>query len=288
VEFASLRCSVNEHEFKLFRDYIVQESGIIIPPEKAYLIETRLTKLMLDAGVESFGKFYDYIISGKDPYVCEKIINAITINETMWFRDKSPWKVLEEAILPGLVDDLASARRIRARIWCSAVSTGQEVYSTAMHIDDYLNKNRTKGVDLKRFEFIATDISGSALNIAKQGRYDKINIKRGLDDYFREKYFSNNGSVWEIDPKIRNAVKFERFNLQEKYSKFGLFDIIFCRYVLIYFSDELKKEITVKLRDSLTDGGILFIGNYVLHDMLKEDFEVRHYENLTYYIKRND
>ena len=286
MEFTSLRCSVNEHEFKLFRDYILQESGIIIPPEKAYLIETRLTKLMLDAGVESFGKFYDYIISGKDPHVSEKIINAITINETLWFRDKSPWKVLEESILPGLVDDLASTRRIRARIWSAAVSTGQEVYSTAMHIDDYLSKNRAKGVDLKRFEFIATDISGSALNIAKQGRYDKISIKRGLNDYYRDKYFCNNGSVWEIDPEISNAVKFERFNLQDDYSKFGLFDVIFCRYVLIYFSDELRKEILIKLRDSLKNGGVLFIGNYVLYDLLKEDFEVKHYGNLTYYIKK--
>jgi len=286
VEFKSLRCSVDEHEFKLFRDYIAKKSGIIIPPEKAYLIETRLTKLMLDAGVESFGKFYDYIISGIDPHISEKIIGAITINETMWFRDTSPWKVLEESILPGLIDDLASFRKIRARIWCAAVSTGQEVYSTAMHIDDYLSKNQVSGVNLKSFDFLATDISGSALHMAKQGRYDKINIKRGLNDYYRDKYFSNNGSVWELDPKIRNTVKFERFNLQDSYSKFGLFDVIFCRYVLIYFSDELRKEILKKLRDSLTDGGVLFIGNYVLHDLLKEDFETGHYDNLTYYIKR--
>ena len=286
MEFKSLRCSVDEHEFKLFRDYIAKKSGIIIPPEKAYLIETRLTKLMLDAGVESFGKFYDYIISGIDPHISEKIIGAITINETMWFRDTSPWKVLEESILPGLIDDLASFRKIRARIWCAAVSTGQEVYSTAMHIDDYLSKNQVSGVNLKSFDFLATDISGSALHMAKQGRYDKINIKRGLNDYYRDKYFSNNGSVWELDPKIRNTVKFERFNLQDSYSKFGLFDVIFCRYVLIYFSDELRKEILKKLRDSLTDGGVLFIGNYVLHDLLKEDFETGHYDNLTYYIKR--
>ena len=279
---------MNEHEFKLFRDYIAKRSGIIIPPEKAYLLETRLTKLMLDAGVESFGEFYDYIISGKDLHVSEKIINAITINETLWFRDTSPWKVLEESILPELVDDLASARKIRARIWCAAVSTGQEVYSTVMHIDDYLSKNGAKDVTLNNFEFIATDISGAALNVAKHGRYDKISIKRGLSDYYREKYFSNNGSVWEIDQKIRNAVKFERFNLQDSYSKFGLFDVIFCRYVLIYFSDELKKEITVKLRDSLKDSGILFIGNYVLHDLLKEDFEINHYGNLTYYKKKRN
>ena len=286
MEVQSLRCSINEQEFKLFQDYIEKQSGIIVPPEKAYLIETRLSKLMLDAGAESFGEFYDFIISDKDPRVSEKIINAITINETMWFRDTAPWKVLEESILPGLVEELVSCRKLKVRIWCAAVSTGQEAYSAVMCVDDYLNRNRVEGLDLSRFSFLATDISGSALDIAKHGRYDKISIKRGLNDYYRDKYFSNSGSVWDIDPKIRNAVRFERFNLQESYSKFGVFDIIFCRYVLIYFSNEVKKEIAVKMRDSLTDGGVFFTGNYVLYDLLKDDFESRYYNNLTYYIKK--
>jgi len=286
MEFKPLRCSINENEFSLFQNYIAQNSGIVIPPEKAYLIETRLSKLMLDAGAESFGEFYKYIISNKDPGVSEKIINAITINETMWFRDTAPWKVLEEIILPKLVADLATGRKIRARIWCAAVSTGQEVYTAAMCVDEYLSKNPVKGVTLSSFEFLATDISGSALEIAKNGRYDKISIKRGLSDHFRDKYFSSNGSVWDIDPRIRNAVRFERFNLQESYVKFGSFDIIFCRYVLIYFSEEMKKEIAGKMRDSLADGGVFFTGNYVIYDLLKDYFESQHYDNLTYYLKK--
>jgi len=286
MKLKSLQCSINEHDFMLFRDYIAQKSGIIIPPEKAYLIETRLSKLMLDAGAESFGAFYDYIVSDADPRMSEKIINAITINETMWFRDTAPWKVLEENILPKLVAELVSGRKMRARVWCAAVSTGQEVYSTAMCVDEYLNKNRIKGVGLSSFDFFATDISGRVLDIAKHGRYDKISIMRGLDDYYREKYFHNNGSVWDIDTKIKNAVRFERFNLKESYRSFGLFDIIFCRYVLIYFSDEMKKEIVTKMRDSLTDGGVFFIGNYVLYNLLIDDFESKHYDNLTYYLKK--
>jgi len=286
MEIRSLRCSIDEHEFKLFRDYIEEKSGIIIPPEKAYLIETRLSKLMLDAGVESFGEFYDHIITNTDPRVSEKIINAMTINETMWFRDVAPWKVLKESVLPKLVEELVSGEKKRVRVWCAAVSTGQEAYSTVMCVDEYLNNNRSKGVDLSSFEFYATDISGSVLDIAKHGKYDKISIHRGLSDYYREKYFINHGSVWEIDPKIRNAVKFERFNLQESYSRFGSFDIIFCRYVLIYFSNEIKKEIIAKIRSSLTEGGVLFTGNYVLFDMLKDGFESQYYDNLTYYLRR--
>jgi len=287
MEIKSLQCSINEREFILFRDYIAKESGIIIPPEKAYLIETRLSKLMLDAGAESFGEFYDYIISNKDPKASEKIINAITINETMWFRDAAPWKVLEELILPGLVDALASGRKIRARVWCAAVSTGQEIYSTAMCVDEYLGKNRVKGVSLANFEFFATDISGRVLDTAKNGRYDKISMTRGISDYYKSKYFINAGSAWDIDPKIKNAVKFERFNLRDSYKKFGLFDIIFCRYVLIYFSDEIKKEIAAKMSGALTDGGVFFTGNYVFYDLFKEDFDSKHYDNLTYYTKKD-
>jgi len=281
-----LQCSINEREFILFRDYIAQESGIVIPPEKAYLIETRLSKLMLDAGSESFGAFYDYIVSCEDSTISEKIINAITVNETMWFRDETPFKVLEEIILPKLVEELIAGRKIRVRIWCAAVSTGQEVYSAAMCVDDYLNKNRIKGISLANFEFYATDISGRVLDIAKNGRYDKISMTRGMKDYYKEKYFTNTGSVWDIDPKIRNAVKFRRFNLQKSYSEFGLFDIIFCRYVLIYFSDEKKKEIVKKISGSLTNGGVLFTGSYVFYDLFKDDFESKYYENLTYYLKR--
>ena len=281
------RYSINEDEFLLFRDYIIENCGISIPPEKAYLIETRLTKLMFDVGAESFGEFHKYIVANPNSPVHKKIINAITTNETLWFRDVLPWKALEEIYLPQFIEELLSGRKARVRIWSAAVSTGQEIYSTVMCIDDYLKKNNIKGIDLSNFDFFATDISNNVLDIAKKGRYDKISIMRGLDNYYKERYFTQSGSAWDIDPKIRSAVRFENFNLQKNYHSFGLFDVIFCRYVLIYFSDTSKKDIVTKMNNTLADGGVLFTGNYILYDLFKDGFDVGHYDNLTYYTKGN-
>ena len=286
-DFRSGHSTIDEAEFLLFRDYIKDICGIHVPPEKAYLIETRLAKLMIDAGADSFGEFHRYITKNQDPSVRQKIINAITTNETLWFRDVLPWKVLEEVYLPRFIDEIDKGERTRVRIWCAAVSTGQEVYSTVMCVDDYLNRNKIKGIDLSYFDFFATDISSSVLDIAKKGRYDKISIMRGLDDYYRSKYFTECGSAWDIDPRIHNAVRFENFNLQKDYYSFGLFDIIFCRYVLIYFSDESKREIVTKMRGALAEGGAMFTGNYVLYELFNDGFDVCHYDNLTYYTKQS-
>jgi chemotaxis protein methyltransferase CheR len=298
--------SISESEFALFRDYILENSGILISPEKAYLIETRLSKLMVDAGSESFGEFYQYIISGADPALPQKIINEMSTNETLWFRDGAPWKVLEEHILPGLVEAVASGEKARARIWSAAVSTGQEIYSTVMCIDNYLSRNNIKGVSLSDFDFCATDISSRVLDTAKKGRYDAISIMRGLNDYYKNKYFEKSGAAWLLEPRIRDAVKFTQFNLQKNYQIFGTFDVIFCRYVLIYFTAEQKRDIISKMHKSLHDRGILFTGNYSLYEFFNvsspnnsnnleepnkpnksesNQFHSNYYENLTYYSK---
>jgi len=278
--------SITEKEFSLFRDYIIKTSGIFIPMEKAYIFETRLSKFLVDAGVNSFEELYSYILKKNDPLFNQKIINSITTNETKWFRDEAPWKVLEETLLPGFIDDIVSGRKMRIRIWSAAASTGQEIYSTVMCIDNYLIKNNIKGVTLDNFEFFATDISSNVLETAKKGRYDKISITRGLDEQYKEKYFNQEGSVWTINPKIQSAVNFSQFNLINDYQGFGLFDIIFCRYVLIYFSEDLKTEIVAKIRNVLNDNGILFTGNYALYDLFEDNFDTDYYGNLTYYIKK--
>lgn len=278
--------SITENEFSLLSNYVLQNCGITIPPEKAYLFETRLSTLMLHAGVDSFGAFYDHILSRVDPSLPQKIIDAITTNETLWFRDGMPWRVLEEVLLPNLVSQLLSGKKNRIRIWSAAVSTGQEMYSTVMCVDHYLRKNRVKGVELSDFDFVATDISNRVLGIAKKGRYDRISIMRGLSDDYKARYFAKNNASWDIDPRIREAVQFAHLNLQNSYHTLGVFDIIFCRYVLIYFPDTLKKEIIGKMEKTLVAGGTLFTGNYALYDLLSDHFETNHYENLTYYSKR--
>ncbi|MCL2800658.1 MAG: protein-glutamate O-methyltransferase CheR [Treponema sp.] len=276
----------NDNEYFLLRNYITKNCGIVIPAEKSYMIETRLSKFLLDTGVDSFDELYDYLIKNNDPLLNQKVINSITTNETKWFRDEIPWKVLEKKLLPKLIDDIVSGRKKKARIWSAAASTGQEIYSTVMCIDNYLNKNNVKDVSLKDFEFFATDISSHVIQKAKTGIYDNISIIRGLNEYYKTKYFTTNGLVWNIDPMIRDTVKFTHFNLLNNYDLFGSFDIIFCRYILIYFSDALKTEIAAKMYDSLSDKGALFTGNYVIHDLFKKGYDSNHFENFTYFIKK--
>ncbi|MCL2763897.1 MAG: protein-glutamate O-methyltransferase CheR [Treponema sp.] len=281
-----LNVSLNEKEYFLFKNYIAENCGIVIPAEKSYMIETRLSKFLLDTGTNSFDELYDYLIKNNDPVLNQKIINSITTNETKWFRDETPWKVLEKIVLPRLIDDLASGRKTKARIWSAAASTGQEIYSTVMCVDNYLYTNSIKGVSLKDFDFLATDISSHVIHKAKNGRYDKISIMRGLNDYYKMKYFTKNGFAWDIDHRIRDEVKFTHFNLLNSYEIFGSFDIIFCRYLLIYFSDILKKEVAAKMYNSLLDNGVLFTGNYVIHDLFSNNFKSNNHGNLTYYIKK--
>jgi chemotaxis protein methyltransferase CheR len=277
--------SLSEKEYTQFSDYIAGKCGIRIPPEKAYLIETRLARIVAESGADTFGEFYDLLVSGETPDAPRKIITAITTNETLWFRDGEPWLYMEKEILPRLAGGIASDKTKRARIWSAAASTGQEIYSTVMCVNDYLDKNPACGAKLSDFEFFATDISDKALEIAKMGRYDKISIKRGLADCYRDKYFLNHGSAWEIDKRIRDAVSFLEFNLQDSPLIFGHFDVIFLRYVLIYFSDELKAQIIERMRSALAPGGILFTGNYALFDMFKDGFETVHSGNMTCYRK---
>ncbi len=278
--------SIGKNEYALFRDFLIKNTGINIPAEKAYLFETRLARMMAEAGTESFAEFYTYIQSGKDPMAVQKIINAMTTNETMWFRDATPWKILEDVLLPKLVQALIDGEKSRIRIWCSAVSTGQEAYSTAMCIDDYLRKNDVQGVSLSDFQIVASDISTRVLDIAQKGRYDAISMQRGMNDYYRLKYFTRDGAAWHIDPKIRDAVKFSAYNLLNDFYSRGNFDIIFCRYVLIYFSQELKEDIILKMHSSLSDGGVLFAENYTLYDFFEDYYEVNMLNDFSYYIKK--
>ena len=273
-------------EFQLFKSYINEKCGIDISEDKAYLVETRLSKLLVDSGMNSFDELYYAIRKNNDPHMSEKLIDAITTNETLWFRDKSPWIILEEVLLPRYIDMLRSQVKSKIRIWSAASSTGQEAYSTAMCIDHYLESKGITDITLSQFEIIATDISQTVLEMARKGKYDAISIMRGMEQSYKEKYFTKDGMVWEIKDKIKNAVKFDHFNLQNSFMFLGKYDIIFCRYVLIYFSDEFKKEITSKMFHSMHSKGILFIGASELYNLLEENFDMNHYGNATYYSKR--
>ncbi|MDR1664779.1 MAG: protein-glutamate O-methyltransferase CheR [Clostridiales bacterium] len=275
----------NEAAFQRLRAYIVHLCGIDIPSGKSYLFETRFARMMAENGIHDFEEFYQLILASGGA-LDQPLINAIATHETQWFRDSAPWNVIEETLLPRWICEIAEGRRNRIRIWFSAVSTGQEAYSTVMCIDRYLRKNHIKEVSLSNFYFFATDISVNAVGIAKKGRYNRISITRGLGGAYRNEYFANDGSVWEIDERIRRAVSFRQLNLLGDYSALGHFDLIFCRYLLIYFPQDIQKKVAYKMHNALTVGGVLFTGNYVMLDLFSPYFDPCHYGNMTYYAKK--
>lgn len=278
--------SLSEIEFRLFKTYIKEKCGIDIHDDKAYLVETRLSKLLVDSGMESFEALYNLIMSNRDPYIAEKVIDAITTNETLWFRDQTPWKIMEDIVLPRLIEELRSGKKRKVRIWSAAASTGQEAYSTAICIRNYLEQKRITDIQPEQFEILATDISKTVLEIARKGRYDAISIARGLDPKYKERFFRKEGMVWVLEDAIKNAVRFEHFNLQNSFMFLGKFDIIFCRYVLIYFADTFKQELGKKFFESVEPDGVMFLGASELHHCMDSYFEMAHHANGTYYVRR--
>lgn len=270
-------------EFLLLQKYIEEQCGITISADKAYLIESRLYKLVLDAGLDSFEKFYRLLQSRRDPQMITNVIDAITTNETLWFRDKSPWEILEKKLLPQYIQELQQKKRQKVRIWSAACSTGQEPYSIAMSIDRYLTSHGITDVNLSAFEIMATDISQAVLQVAMAGRYDNISIMRGLEMGYRDRYFTNEGRVWILRDPIKKAVQFRQFNLQESFMKLGIFDVIFCRYVVIYFSETFKQELFGKIKSSLQRDGALFLGSSEVLSTYRQWFELEQYNNGIYY-----
>lgn len=276
---------LSQEELRLFQNLIRSICGIEINDEKSYLIESRLSKILVDSKLSTFGELYESIKKSDNKKIIQKLIDAITTNETLWFRDKTPWLILEKLFLPRYISQLRSGEKKKIRIWSAAASTGQEAYSTAMCIHNYLAINFIKDITLDQFEIIATDISSLVLEIATRGRYDNISIMRGLSASLKQNYFQNSGSIWEIDREIKKSVDFMQFNLQDSFRPLGNFDVIFCRYVLIYFSEELKNSVISRMSDALHDDGVLFLGAYEMCDPMKVKFEFKLYEDSPYYVK---
>lgn len=276
-----MSAGISGTEFKQLRDYIEERCGIALGEEKAYLIETRLTKLMALNGCENFGEFYQLIRRNPDPALHDKIVDAMTTNETLWFRDNHPFVILREKLLPELSQEILSGKRNKVRIWSAASSTGQEAYSIAMTIQDYC---RTKpGIKPEHFEILGTDISSSALFLAQNGRYDGIAIKRGLADEMRERYFNQDGRIWVVKDDVKSMATFKKFNLQDSPAALGRFDIIFLRYVAIYFSMEFKQSLFTKLARSLNRPGCLIIGAVESLRGINEDFDMKSHGGGYYY-----
>ncbi|MBU1564348.1 MAG: protein-glutamate O-methyltransferase CheR [Proteobacteria bacterium] len=249
---------INPTELKLVSQYIQDISGIFLDQSKAYLFETRLSSVAETHGCKSYQELQAKAKKDSTKLIEKSIVDAITTNETLFFRDKGPFELMQHKILPEVIDARSSksAGRTQVRIWSAAASTGQELYSIAIVIKELI-----RDAPGYAFTLLGTDISDAAIAQASYGKYNRFEIERGLDKKYLQKFFTLFGDSWKIKDEIRAMVNFRKQNLMQPFTALGKFDIIFCRNVAIYFTLEDRKKLFNKLADSLVDDGYLVIGS---------------------------
>jgi chemotaxis protein methyltransferase CheR len=233
---------------KLLRDH----SGLDLSADKQYLIESRLLPLARKAGLPGISELVQKMKGGSTSIVSQ-VVEAMTTNETFFFRDKVPFDHFRESIMPEILQARASRKSIR--IWCAAGSTGQEPYSLAMCL-----KEMSAATAGWRIEILATDLSQEVLEKSKAGIYSQFEVQRGLPIQLLVKYFKQTGEVWQINSDIRAMVQHRQLNLLHDFSQLGVFDIIFCRNVLIYFDQDTKINIFNRLAKTIEPDGFLVLG----------------------------
>jgi len=272
--------AITTEDYKAFRLFLEDASGIVLGDNKQYLVTSRLTRLMTDNEIPSFGSLMGCIKS--DSRLRQRILDAMTTNETSWFRDSYPFDILKEKLLP----EIAKNQPRQVRIWSAACSTGQEPYSLSMMVQEYLQGN-PGSLPATAVQITGTDISPRVLEIAKSGRYEGAAVSRGLPPERQKRFFKENGGGWEVNQDIKQRVAFRELNLMQNYALLGRFDIIYCRNVLIYFSTELKCDILSRMAKCLNPSGFLVLGGSESISNYSDEFDLVRWRNgVIYQLKK--
>jgi chemotaxis protein methyltransferase CheR len=242
-----------DHEFQFICREIRARSGLVLTADKAYLLETRLSPIARREGFSSVAELISAARVRRDDRLLWTMTEALTTNETFFFRDKTPFDQLKDVALPGFAASRSGPQRLR--IWCAACSTGQEPYSIAMLLQEL--RSQGKPIDA---EIVATDISERVLEKARAGLYSQFEVQRGLPIQYLVKYFEKAGDLWRINDKTRAMVRFQKHNLLENPGALGRFDIVFCRNVLIYFDPQTKQKTLEVIASMTADDGFLLLG----------------------------
>ncbi len=269
-------------QYDVFRHFLEEACGIVLGENKHYLVTSRLNRLTKEFSFATISAMLDTLALGTNAQLKERIIDAMTTNETSWFRDKYPYEILRHELLPSYAKKKPSA----FRIWSAACSSGQEAYSISMIIAEYQMAN--PGALSAFLEIIGTDISPTVLKMARDGIYDEINIVRGLSEERRERYMVKKDEKWQIRDAIKAPTRFAELNLFNSYSLLGKFDLIFCRNVLIYFSSESKSDILNRMAQILNPGGYLILGGSESPTGYSPAYEMVRYEQGVIYRLKED
>lgn len=257
---------VSDGDFEYIRRLIRERSGIVLGDEKRYLVESRLAPVVQTHDSASLGEFVRQLRNQAFGSLHRQVVEAMTTNETSFFRDRHPFEVLRQSILPELIARRANVRQLR--IWCAACSSGQEPYTIAMLLRQHFPELATWSVQL-----LGTDLDTAILTRAREGRYSQLEVNRGLPAPFLVKFFEKTGSSWQIDKSVRDMVQIEQLNLTGAWPSMPAWDIVFMRNVLIYFGVDNKKSILGKVRQSMKSDGYLFLGGAETTMNLDLEFE---------------
>ncbi len=272
---------LSKQQYDSFRIFLEESCGIVLGDNKHYLVTSRLNRLTQEFSFDSLSAMIDALKHRNDKRLKERVVDAMTTNETSWFRDTYPYELLRENLVPELLKKKPS----RLRIWSAASSTGQEPYSISMILSE--TKMKSPGFLSAPVEIVGTDISNTVLEIARRGEYDGLSLARGISDERRKIFFKAlDKDRWQLQDKIKSIVKFSELNLLQNYALLGKFDLIFCRNVLIYFSAELKSDILTRMAKALNPGGYIILGGSESPTGYCRDFEmVRFSRGVVYRLK---
>ncbi|HET7680050.1 MAG TPA: protein-glutamate O-methyltransferase CheR [Xanthobacteraceae bacterium] len=244
---------MNPADYDFLRRLLKERSGLVLGGDKQYLVESRLLPVSRRVGVAGLNGLMEKLRRPENEALIVQVVEAMATNESLFFRDKIPFDQFRDTIMPALLVSRADQRHIR--IWCAAASTGQEPYSLAMAL-------REIGPALAgwRVEILGTDFSLEVLEKAKAGIYSQFEVQRGLPIQMLVKYFTQVGEMWQIAPEIRAMVRFRQVNLLQDCSHLGIFDVVFCRNVLIYFDQQTKAEVLERIARVIGTDGYLVLG----------------------------
>jgi len=245
--------TVSASDFGYVSTLVRQRSAIVLEPGKEYLVEARLLPVAREAGLGSVGDLVARVRRAPTAPLAERVVEAMTTNETSWFRDVHPFSLLTDHLLPQLAVSRAAERRVR--VWSAASSTGQEAYSIAMLLTDWL---RTKPGWTA--SILATDLSQEVVDKARTGRYSQLEVNRGLPAPMLVKHFARSGTEWQVREELRRMVEFRTLNLATAFPSMPAFDIVFCRNVLIYFDTGTRRQVLDRIVRTMRPDGALLLG----------------------------
>lgn len=257
---------MNITDFDIYKDLLKKSSGLVLTQDKIYLIESRLNPLAKKWGFSDIGEMTNALRGVPSKELIVDIVEAMTTNETSFFRDTKPFDIFKNTVLQYFKNNPGRSKNIR--IWCAASSSGQEPYSLAMILKEEMAK-----MPGWNFKIVATDISYDILDQAKEGVYTQFEVQRGLPITLLMKYFTQDGDKWCVSQDIKDMVEYKHFNLLDSMSGLGAFDIIFCRNVLIYFDQDTKREVLVNMHKLIPEDGFLFLGGAETVLGITDDFK---------------